>query len=162
MYALQSTAGCASCAAPRRLQLPCAAHLAPPVSVCPPALGVPRRVRAVGRPPGALPDEKGPAQAAADDDDVTFQPARKARVKGRVQAKVKVSTPAVDAALDAPPTEAGRAETSALLALSAGFVAILVEGLLVASSGFMSDEWDGIVQARRRAYAARVHTVQAH
>jgi len=34
--------------------------------------------------------------------------------------------------------------------LTAVFSAIILEGLLVASSGFMSDEWDGIVQASRR------------
>ena len=74
---------------------------------------------------------------------------RKARVKGKLQAKVKVSTPTVDAALDgAPPTESAQAETTAVLGLTAVFAAIMIEGLLVAASGFMSEEWDGIVQAR--------------
>ena len=74
---------------------------------------------------------------------------RKARVKGKLQAKVKVSTPTVDAALDgAPPTELAQAETTAVLGLTAVFAAIMIEGLLVAASGFMSEEWDGIVQAR--------------
>jgi hypothetical protein len=75
---------------------------------------------------------------------------RKARVKGKLQAKVKVSTPTVDAVLsDAPQSDTARAETTAVLALTAVFVAIMVEGLLVAASGFMSEEWDGIVQVRR-------------
>ena len=86
---------------------------------------------------------------AADDDGVSFVPRRKARAKGKVQPKVKVLTPAVDAALDAPPTEAGQAETAALLALAGVFTAILGEGLMVAAAGFMSDDMDAWVQVRR-------------
>ena len=56
---------------------------------------------------------------------------------------------------EAPPTPAAQNETAALLALTAVFLAIIVEGLLVASSGFMSEEWDGIVQARPRCAAPR-------
>ena len=82
------------------------------------------------------------------DDGVSFVPRRKARAKGKVQPKVKVLTPTVDAALDEPPTQAGQAETAALLALSAVFAAILVEGLTVASAGFMSDDMDTWVQVR--------------
>jgi hypothetical protein len=82
------------------------------------------------------------------DDGVSFVPRRKARAKGKVQPKVKVVTPTVDAALDEPPTQAGQAETAALLSLSAVFAAILVEGLTVASAGFMSDDMDTWVQVR--------------
>jgi hypothetical protein len=91
----------------------------------------------------------GEGPAPADDDDVTYEPMRKARAKGTLQAKVKVSTPTVDAALgNAAPSELARNETTAVLLLTAVFLAIMVEGLLVASSGFMSEQWDGFVQAR--------------
>jgi hypothetical protein len=96
-------------------------------------------------------DEGSEAKGGAADDDVTFEPMRKARVKGRLQAKVKVSTPTADAALgNAPPTEVARAETTAVLALTAVFAVFMIEGFIVASSGFMSEEWDAIVQARAR------------
>jgi hypothetical protein len=78
------------------------------------------------------------------------------RGKTRPQPKVTVSTPTVDRALsDAPPTVEAQNETTALLLLTLVFVIILVEGLLVAASGFMSEEWDGIVQVRPRGYAGR-------
>jgi hypothetical protein len=94
-------------------------------------------------------EEGSEAKGTAADDDVTYEPMRKARAKGRLQAKVKVSTPTADAALgNAPPTEVARAETTAVLALTAVFSVFMIEGFLVASSGFMSEEWDGIVQAR--------------
>jgi hypothetical protein len=69
-------------------------------------------------------------------------------VKGKVTPRVKVVTPLVDAALDAPPTEAGKSEAAVLTALAVVFFAILGEGLLVASSGFMSAEMDQLVQTR--------------
>ena len=94
-----------------------------------------------------------------NDDDISFVPRRKARAKGKVEPKVKVVTPTVDAALDAPPTKVGEAETAALQALAAVFVAILIEGLLVASSGFMSEEQDTWVQVG--ALQAVAHTSDA-
>ena len=78
------------------------------------------------------------------------------RGKTRPQPKVTVSAPVVERAMsEAPPTPAAQNETAALLALTAVFLAIIVEGLLVASSGFMSEEWDGIVQVRPWRGAAR-------
>jgi hypothetical protein len=105
-------------------------------------------------------EQQGPRGAGgADDDDKTYEPMRKLRAKGRLQAKVKVSTPTVDAVLgDAPPSETAQAETSAVLALTAVFLLIMVEGLLVAASGFMSEEWDGIIQARAAPARARAGT----
>ena len=79
------------------------------------------------------------------------------RGKTRPQPKVTVSTPTVDRALgDAPPTVEAQNETTALLLLTLVFIIIIVEGLLVASSGFMSEEWDGIVQVRPRRCCAPI------
>jgi hypothetical protein len=69
-------------------------------------------------------------------------------VKGAVLPKVKVVTPLVDAALDEAPSPAGQAEGAALVALAAVFVVILGEGILVASSGFMSEDFDQLVQGK--------------
>ena len=117
---------------------------------------VPRRWQRAAAEEGSSP---GPA---ADNEDVTFEPMRKARVKGKLQAKVKVSTPMVDAVLDAPPSEQARGETQAVLALTGVFLAIMVEGLLVAGSGFMSEEWDGFVQVSVACSCAAACFSRAH
>ena len=101
-------------------------------------------------PCAALPEDSG---ASAAEEDVAFERLRNSRSRvgaraagaGRPQAKVKVVTPLVDAALDEAPTAAGQAETSALALLTLVFVLILAEGLLVASSGFMSEAQDAWV-----------------
>lgn len=102
-------------------------------------------------PCSALPEESG---ASTSEEDVAFERLRNTRARvargagaGRTQAKVKVVTPLVDAALDEAPTAAGQAETTALAALTLVFLTILGEGLLVATAGFMSEEQDGWVTA---------------
>jgi hypothetical protein len=90
------------------------------------------------------------AQSESDNGDTPFEAARRAKAQAKIQAKVKVNAPIVEAAKEGQTTESGRTETAVLLALALVFGAIILEGLLVASSGFLADEADGWIQARGR------------
>ena len=98
--------------------------------------------------------EAGPGGLPTEDDDLSFEPRRKQRYAAKVKPKVQVLTPIVDSAMGtggAAPPETAEAETRYLLGLTAVFAAILLEGLLVAGSGFMAEEYDQLVQVRRSA-----------
>lgn len=65
---------------------------------------------------------------------------------GKIEPKVKVVSPVVDAVTGkAEPSPIGAAETTAVQILGVLFVIVLVEGLLLAASGFLPDEWDEFV-----------------
>jgi hypothetical protein len=71
----------------------------------------------------------------------------KSKRRARPEAKVKVESAAVDLATGkTAPTAMAEAETSYISALLFCFVAILAEGLLLAGSGFLPEDWDQFIQ----------------
>jgi hypothetical protein len=72
---------------------------------------------------------------------------RRGKKGGKVKPQVKVNAPVVDAVTGkAPATPESQIETAAVLTLFYFFLAILVEGLLLAGSGFLPEEWDQFIQ----------------
>ncbi|GAX83436.1 hypothetical protein CEUSTIGMA_g10861.t1 [Chlamydomonas eustigma] len=72
---------------------------------------------------------------------------RRGKKGGKVEPQVKVNAPVVDAVTGkAPATPESQYETAAVLTLFYFFLAILVEGLLLAGSGFFPEEWDQFIQ----------------
>ena len=73
--------------------------------------------------------------------------ARKSKKGGRIEPKVKVVSPVVDAVTGkVEATPEGQVETAAVLALFYFFLLILVEGLLLAGSVSSSRELENVLQ----------------
>ncbi|MEW5307197.1 MAG: hypothetical protein WDW38_002567 [Sanguina aurantia] len=95
---------------------------------------------------------KAPASAASSQADRNIElleeRLRGGRVrKGKVEAKVKVTSPLVDAVSGrTPATPQTEAETTYITFLFGFFVLIITEGLTLAASGFMPEEIDAFVQ----------------
>jgi len=86
--------------------------------------------------------------------------AGKARRKGRVEPKVKVASAVVDQVTGkTAPVPASQAESAYVTGLTALFVAVLAEGLLLAGSGFLPEEVDNFV--REKLYPTYSYTVLA-
>ncbi|KAI8468274.1 MAG: hypothetical protein J3K34DRAFT_470985 [Monoraphidium minutum] len=69
------------------------------------------------------------------------------RSRRKIEAQVKVESAAVAQATGAlPQTPVGAAETAAVQALGIFFTFILMEGLLLAGSGFLPESWDSFIE----------------
>jgi len=112
------------------------------------------------------PSSSGAAAGEADgaDDSLEALEARiragKARRKGRVEPKVKVDSAVVDQVTGkTAPVPASQAESAYVAGLTALFVAVIAEGLLLAGSGFLPEEVDTFV--REKLYPTYSYTVLA-
>lgn len=71
----------------------------------------------------------------------------KGKRKGRPEAKVQVTSAAVDQVTGkAPSTPQGEKETAYVLGLALLFAIIILEGLVLAGSGFLPEEADAFIQ----------------
>lgn len=80
-------------------------------------------------------------------DDLEARIRNKRPSKGKIEPQVKVQSSVVDAVTGkTPATAAGQAESAVVLGLFYYFLLILIEGLMLAGSGFLPEETDQWIQ----------------
>jgi hypothetical protein len=129
---------------------PAAAPALPPACARPPLPPKPPTPRppAPRAPQEPAPDAQPAAGSAQPMSTIDILESRaKSKRRPRPEAKVKVQSAIVDQATGkTASTPMAQAETSYVSALLFLFLAILVEGLLLAGAGFLPEDWDAFIQ----------------